>query len=106
MAHLFRWIAQQLAAALFRIALDPVLKRHLPAIFTILDRRLPLLLPAGPSAVQELLTTTISTATGITDPTPLSLLVSQVEQLYSPTQAAKHAPNLRDIFTAIEERNR
>lgn len=104
MTHLIRWCVQQLAAALFRAALDPILKRHLPAIFTILDRRLPLLLPAGPSAVENLISTTISTATGITDPTPLSLLVAQVEQLYSPIQAANRAPLLRDIFTAIEER--
>lgn len=103
-AHLLRWCAQQLAAALFRAAVDPVLKQHLPAIFQRLDRRLPLLLPAGPSAVRDLIVTAITDTTGVSSPAAVSEMLTQVERLYSPIKAAEHAPLLRDIFTAIEER--
>jgi len=103
-AHFLRWCAQQLAAALFRAALDPVLKQQLPTIFQRLDRRLPLLLPAGPSAVRDLIATTIADTTGVTSPAVIGEMLSQVERLYSPIQAAEHAPLLRDIFSAIEER--
>jgi hypothetical protein len=87
MNNIFRIIALELSRALLKLAMDRVLRKELPAIFTKLDMELPFMLinHAKPLEVKAVVTDIIEEKTGHK---ATATQVSAILGLYDPIKAA------------------
>ena len=87
MKKVFRTVALELSRVMLRFAVDRVLRKELPAIFTRLDLELPFLLinHAKPLEVQAIVTDAIEEKLGHK---ATATQVSAILNLYDPVKAA------------------
>jgi hypothetical protein len=87
MINIIRIIALELSRTLLRLAMDPALRKELPAIFAKLDLALPYMLAhkASPLQVQSVVTDAIEEKIGhIATPTQIGAVLG----LYDPIKSA------------------